>query len=82
MRTRRIAYEPIITVVMSLIEATVAMVGNDHSHFRNNKHLGLRDRKAILLSAQFASKTRRNKYPIKSSGPAHFRTESSLIRLD
>ena len=34
MRTRRIAYEPIITVVMSLIEATVAMVENDHSHFR------------------------------------------------
>ena len=55
MRTRRIAYEPIITVVMSLIEATVAMVENDHSHFRNNKHLRLLDREAILFRTQFSA---------------------------
>lgn len=57
MRTRRIAYEPMFAVVMSLVEITVAMVENDHSHFRNKKHLRFQDREAILFRTQFPVQT-------------------------
>jgi len=57
MRTRRIAYEPTFAVVMSLVEITVAMVENDHSHFRNKQHLLFRDREAILFRTEFPVQT-------------------------